>query len=389
VAIRWPVGGIRTHILYNYPRAFDEGFRFTFVGPADETFERFASTFTCLPQSEFVGVPVRRRRCRMWPTLRRQLRTGRFDFMHSHGLTAAAHGALAALGAGVPHVTTVHDVLRPEQFPGWRGGLKRWLMGRLLRRVDDFMLPGQDVYDNLVSYLPVLKRGPCRLRIVPNGIDSAHYAVRRPVAPQLRQLLKLTADTVLVGFLGRFMEQKGFLLLLSAIERLRAEGPPVPFHLAALGSGDYAREYRRQVENRGLTSCISMLDAVADVQPVLCQLDLLVMPSLWEALPLLPMEAMAAGVPVLGTDCPGLREVLRDTPSRMVATGDVDALVRGLREALAEPGTDAARAFAPTACERFDNAGSAEQLLELFEQTAPLPLGQSADKNEVTSQRGR
>ena len=43
----------------------EQGFRFTFVGPADETFERFASSLACLPDSEFVGVPVRRRRCRI------------------------------------------------------------------------------------------------------------------------------------------------------------------------------------------------------------------------------------------------------------------------------------------------------------------------------------
>jgi glycosyltransferase involved in cell wall biosynthesis len=370
VAVRWPVGGIRTHNLYNYPGAAEQGFRFTFVGPADVTFQKFEESLGCLPDSEFVGVPVRGPRCRMWPSVRRQLRTGRFALLHSHGLTAAAHGVLGAWGTGVPHLATVHDVLRPEQFPRWRGRLKRWLMGRLLRRVDDFILPGHDVHANLVGYLPVLRRGPCRLHVIPNGIDTAHYADRDRATQDLRQRLGLGPETWLVGFLGRFMQQKGFLPLLSAIERLLARGLPAPFHLVALGSGDYTREYRRQVEQRGLTAWITMLDAVADVQPVLGQLDLLVMPSLWEALPLLPMEAMAAGVPVLGSDCPGLREVLRDTPSCMVPAGDVDALARGLRDALAEPWTAAARAFVPEACKRFDNARSAARLVELFEHTA-------------------
>src|SRR5260370_42533569 len=56
VAVRWPVGGIRTHILYNYPTAAENGYRFTFVGPADETFERFAASMACLSDPEFVGV---------------------------------------------------------------------------------------------------------------------------------------------------------------------------------------------------------------------------------------------------------------------------------------------------------------------------------------------
>ena len=64
---------------------------------------------------------------------------------------------------------------------------------------------------------------------------------------------------------------------------------------------------------------------------------LLAVPSLWEALPLLPMEAMVAGVPVLGTDCIGLREVLRDTPSRVVRAGEVGALLGGFRASLEKP----------------------------------------------------
>jgi len=98
------------------------------------------------------------------------------------------------------------------------------------------------------------------------------------------------------------------------------------------------------------------------------QLDLLVMPSLWEASPLQPMEAMAAGVPVLGTDCIGLREVLRDTPARVVPAGDPAALAAGLREALESPRTVEAREYAAEACRRFDNERSARRLVELYDE---------------------
>jgi glycosyltransferase involved in cell wall biosynthesis len=82
------------------------------------------------------------------------------------------------------------------------------------------------------------------------------------------------------------------------------------------------------------------------------------------------MEAMAAGVPVLGTDCHGLREILRDTPSRTVKTGDPAALECGLREALADLWTGEAREFAPQAQRRFDNRRSARRLLELYDELA-------------------
>jgi glycosyltransferase involved in cell wall biosynthesis len=170
-----------------------------------------------------------------------------------------------------------------------------------------------------------------------------------------------------MGFLGRFMEQKGFLPLLDALQRLRQEGASRPFHLAAVGSGDYEREYRAQVAKRGLTDVVTFLPFTPDVGPVLRQLDLLVMPSLWEACPLLPMEAMAAGVPVLGSDCIGLREVLNDTPSVLTPAGDTGALAGAIRDAIASPWTVEAREYAVTARARFDVSRAAEELCRVFE----------------------
>jgi glycosyltransferase involved in cell wall biosynthesis len=364
VAARWPVGGIRTHVLYNYPDACAAGYRFTFVGPADDTFETFASGLRGLPGCEFIGAAVRGSQCRLMGTVRQQLRTGRFAFLHSHGLTAAVQAAAASLGIRVPHVATVHDPLRPSQFRGLSGWLKRRTMARLLRRLNVIVCPGQDVRTNLLDYLPSLDHD--RLVVIPNGIDVERFAPSYTWNDDLRDRLGLEPGVALLGFLGRFMEQKGFLPLLGALQRLLHEGPPRPFHLLAVGSGDFEREYRAEVKRRGLLDHVSMTGFVMDIRPLLRQLDILTVPSLWEASPLLPMEAMSAGVPVLGTDCIGLREVLRDTPSRVVRAGNEEDLCRGLREALANPWSESARDFAPIARARFDNRPSARALVELF-----------------------
>jgi glycosyltransferase involved in cell wall biosynthesis len=286
--------------------------------------------------------------------------------MHSHGLTAAMQAAMANLGIAIPHVATVHDPLRPEQFPGVRGRVKRFVMGKLLGRLNSAICVGRDIQANLQGYLPALERN--RLVVIPNGIDTDRFAGRETSVADLRQLTHIDSDTTLIGFLGRFMEQKGFLPLLGAIERLMREGPPRRFHLIAVGSGDFEREYRNEIVRRGLSEYVTVLEFVMDISPILQQLDLLIVPSLWEASPLLPMEAMVAGVPVLGTDCIGLREVLQDTPSRVVHAGSSDALCQGLRDCLTEPRTESARAFAPAARARFDNRPSAKLLLQLFDE---------------------
>lgn len=367
VALRWPVGGIRTHVLYNYPAAAERGYRFTFVGPDDASFNTFAAGLRDLPDCEFVGARVRGSSCHLMPAVSRLLRARRFDLLHSHGLTAAFHVVLANVGHGLSHVATVHDPLRADQFAGLRGRGKRWLMGRMLRCLDAAVCVSADIRANLLEYLPTLRRS--RLVTIPNGIDvDCRNTLSKSANGELRRGLGLEPNVALLGFLGRFMVQKGFLPLLQALQALLAEGAPRPFHLVAVGSGDFEREYRAEIQRRGLHAHVSMLDFVMDARPLLEQLDLLVVPSLWEASPLLPMEAMTVGIPVLGTDCIGLREILRDTPSRTVAAGDAEALRDGLRSALTAPWTAEARDYAATARERFDNRRSAQRLIELFGQ---------------------
>ena len=116
-------------------------------------------------------------------------------------------------------------------------------------------------------------------------------------------------------------------------------------------------EATRQDLNSGLPAGVSASEG-----------QVLVVPSLWEASSLVSMEAMAAGVAVLGSDCPGLREVLRGTPARTVPAGDAAALARALRGAIVAPWTAEARAYAPAARARFDNAHSARRLTALYDE---------------------
>jgi glycosyltransferase involved in cell wall biosynthesis len=372
--VRWPVGGIRTYLLYHYPHLAAAGYRFTFLGPADASFRALAEEVRGWDGAEVVEAPVRGPRWRLWRTMRSLLHRQRFDLIHSHGLTAAAQAVVGGLGWSVPHVVHSHDVFLPRQAAGLAGRARLLLLGRLLRRADAIVSVSADAQANLLEYLPGLARGRCRLVPILNGIDTARFAEGGRGADGLRRRLGVGPEVFLIGFLGRFMEQKGFLPLLEALKRLAARGADRPFRLVAVGSGDYEREYRAEVGRRGLAGHVSFLDFVPDTAPVLRQLDLLVMPSLWDACGLLAMEAMAAGTPVLGSDCPGLREVLRGTPSLVAPPGDAAAWCEALARAIAAPWTEASRAFVPEARRRFDARRSAGELLRLFTDLCGLPL---------------
>jgi glycosyltransferase involved in cell wall biosynthesis len=364
VVARWPIGGIRTHLLYNFPALDDAGWRCTFVGPEDEL-DALQSGLPSRTSADFVGVPIHGAKCPLWHTTRRLIQSGDYDLLHSHGLTAACHSEAARFNLDIAHVATLHEPLRPERFRGLLGRFKRWTLARVLGRIDTLITVSSDARSNLLEFLPRLARLGNVLTI-PNGVDTARYADRSR-DDTLRRELGIGRETRLVGYLGRFMPEKGFPLLLEALRGLAEQHGLPDYHLVAFGSGDHRLTYHAEIDAAGLTQRVTLHDFVPDVAPVLRQLDLVVVPSLWEASPLVPMEALAAGVAVIGSDCPGLREVLCGTPSRTFRTGDANGLRQALRGALESPWTEAAIDYAEVARERFDNACSARRLVEVYD----------------------
>ena len=367
--IRWPVGGIRTYIKYHYPILAEHGYRFTFVGPDDPTFHDFATDCSGWPDTEFHAARVTGKTCHLRPVVRTLLRTRQIDLLHSHGLKAATQVVLANYLSRTPHIVTSHDVFLPQHFAGWKGPLKRQVMQTLLGQADRVICVGGPALQNHIQNLPRLARKTEKLVAIRNGIDTRRFDRNRSdIEPaNLRERLGVDQNVALLGFFGRFMEQKGFLPLLSAIKSLQEHPPKRPFHLVAVGSGDFENYYRREITRLELDSLITILPAVPDIAPMLFEVDVVVMPSLWEACGLLAMEAMSAGTPLIVSDCDTLPELAHDTPARIAGASDAAAWDAALREAIDAPWTAAARSYAPTAQTRFDCSQSADLLRTTFE----------------------
>jgi glycosyltransferase involved in cell wall biosynthesis len=201
---------------------------------------------------------------------------------------------------------------------------------------------------------------------IPNGIEVEPFlnAEKR----DLRREFGLPQNSFLVGFLGRFMAQKGFRYLVDAVDQLkRMENLPREPLLLIFGQADgFIREEQEQVKKRGLADSILFLPFVPNVASTLKGLDILAMPSLWEACPLLPIEAMVAGVPFVGTDCVGLREVLWDTPAYVVPARDSLALSEALVREMTNPTKAKAEEFATEAAVRFQVKRRAAEIEKLM-----------------------
>lgn len=301
-----------------------------------------------------------------------------FDLIHSQGFTAGALTVLANACFGVPHVLTSHDVLREDQFESNAlGQIKRRLFGRLLSQADVIQSVSHDAEENLLEYYPGLSGGKPMLRVILNGIDVDSFVSGASPGGswELRRDLGIGEGTVLFGFLGRFMPQKGFEYLVNAVELLsRHDEYGKRVKILAVNDGAYIREYKALIDSKRLTGYFMFHGFVPDVRKILEGIDALVMPSLWEACPLQPMEAFISGCPVIAFDCIGLREVTRGTPALTVRMKDAKSLADAMRRVMDNPAAIKAdtERYLSVARARYDSKKTAAQLDALFDETMKI-----------------
>lgn len=111
-----------------------------------------------------------------------------------------------------------------------------------------------------------------------------------------------------IGFIGRLVKQKGITYLLQAMSIVNQH---YPAFLLIIGAGPLESELRQQVQENGLEDKVFFLGRRDDVLQILPHLDIVVLPSLWEGLSTVMLEAMAFRVPVIATNVSGSREVIR------------------------------------------------------------------------------
>lgn len=261
----------------------------------------------------------------------RLMRGGRFDVVHTHSSKAGFLGRLAARWAGVPRIIhTPHTFpFEMDVHPLVRCGY-RWLE-RLAARFTDRLVcvcPSQKLLAESVA-------GAARVIVIENGI-GAPAVVDEAARLRLRRELGLADDQVVAGVVGRFAAQKGHRYFIQAAGRVAAERPGVRFLL--VGEGELRRKIERAIETVGLKDRFILVGARDDVAELLSVFDLVVLPSLWEGLPYVLLEALAAGKPVVASRVGGMQDVLQDgTNGMLVPPRDPVALAQAMLKVLENP----------------------------------------------------
>jgi glycosyltransferase involved in cell wall biosynthesis len=363
--VRWPVGGIRTWCRYVYGSPQFGVFEVEILMRASEA----AYSFSMELKDTAIKVSLFGADQSFW-SFNRSVGThilrGKFSLVHSHGFSSGLCSTLPVMLRGMPHVVTGHDMVLENQYRDLRGRMARAAISWMLGRADCVHAVSNAAAANLRSAFPVAFGAKSHLRIVPSGIDPKPFADAVP--QRIRHILNVPPEAILVGFFGRFMGPKGFRFVVDAVARYQGmeQARRQPIIVLAVGGGGFRREEESAISQSGLTEYFRFVDFMPDIAGYLKAVDVMVMPSLWEACGLLAMEAMVAGVPVVLSDCDALVDLAEGTPARVVRKSDAIALLDGILDAYREEAKLAAAAYSCTAAQRFDVSLTASGLVAVY-----------------------
>jgi starch synthase (maltosyl-transferring) len=260
---------------------------------------------------------------------------------------------LAAPFAGIPWVLSGHRVAEHQ---------KRWHL--TLDRLTARLASGSVCVSNGVLRFTRDVEGvaPDRLTVIPNGVDPAPLDRAEPLP---RAWIGVPEGGQLALCIGRLDVQKGLPFLFDAAERVVAELPD--WYLVLVGDGperDWVR--RRIAETPALSGRVHWLGRRDDVPRLLKSADLLVLSSLWEGMPNVVLEAMAARRAVVATVVEGTEDLI--LPGRtgwLVPPRDAEALAVALLEAAKDPARRLA--FGEAGRQRVEDQFSVDRMVQAYE----------------------
>ncbi len=287
----------------------------------------------------------------------RLFRRLRPDIVHTHNPKPGVYGRLAARIAGVPViVNTVHGLFA-QPTDRWKKKVAVYGLERIASTCSH-----AELVQNSEDVVTLRKLGVPRskLHLLGNGVDLSRFQphlVSVDARQAARQEMGATGDgDVVVGFVGRMVNEKGIPELIDAAERVMAEHPHARFALIGPHDGTRADDVPAALLDRARALGIRTLGHRDDVVPYYAAMDVFVLPSHREGFPRSVMEAAAMGVPTVATDIRGCREAVTHDSGRLVPVRNADALGEALG-ALVGDSTRRARLSAGAkvlASERFD-----------------------------------
>lgn len=247
------------------------------------------------------------------------IRREKFNLIHTHTPRSALVGNIAAKWAGVPMVHHVHGHTAVEVGAGWH----TWLSAKVERFSLSDARAVIAVSPSAARYIHTWGVKERKIHLIPNGVPGRKAIPAR----------SSDRDHWVLSTLAMFRPRKGLEVLLLAMAKLHHRGLPV---LLRVIGGFESKEYEEQmlwlVEDLGISRIVDWRGFRSDIDAELDQVDFMILPSvLPEGMPMAVLEAMAAGVPPIGSKVAGIAEVIHHGhDGLLVEPGNADDLANAV-----------------------------------------------------------
>lgn len=288
--------------------------------------------------------------------------SGDYQVVHAHLFPGLIHaGLVSCFNPKRLYIYSEHSVMNRRRSIPLLKNVDRLLYSRFHR-----IVPVSEMVSRaLKEWLPDLDH---KIDVVPNSVDAGRFSSSEKELANIRKQLSLREEERVALFVGRMIPAKGPDLLIKALLEYRKKAV-APLRALFVGDGPLRDPLKHKVARSTSPVRVNFLGNRSDVPLLLNLADVLVLPSRWEGLPMVLLEAIAAQTPVLATRVGGIPEVLVHGESGwLVPPEDPFALSEGLRHLLTYP--ELSKRFRSNAFEvfkaNFSPQATMPRLLEIY-----------------------
>lgn len=299
---KWLGGGVESVVMNYYIHIDRSKIQFDFICDEDSTNIPYDEINSL--GGKVILIPPYQKVIKYHNELKKVLKDGNYKIVHSHINTLSVFSLWAAKSAGVPvRIAHSHSTTNKKEK-------KKNLMKQVLKHFSkvfatDYMccselagrwLFGDKEYDRGNVYL------------LNNAIDLDKFKYDENIRKEKRKELNISDDTLVIGHVGRFVEQKNHRFLIDIFNEVHKERKNSILLLA--GQGPLVEEIHEKVNELGLNESVRFLGQRKDIDKLYQAMDLFLFPSLYEGLGMVAVEAQVSGLPcVVSTEIPEIAKV--------------------------------------------------------------------------------
>jgi glycosyltransferase involved in cell wall biosynthesis len=252
--------------------------------------------------------------------LRKVMRRFKPNIIHTHTAKAGTLGRLAGLslnlfksrGNRIRMVHTFHGHIFHSYFGAFKTFLFIQIERFLSRFTDQIIVLSSRQKDDICHTYKIA--GPERVKIIPLGFHLSDFAEtpENGGSARNRYFPNSGDEVLLVGIIGRLTHVKNHRMFLEAISYLKETGGVDPFRFFIIGDGELKRDLIHYSRELGIQEFVTFTGWEKDMSSVYRTMDIVVLTSLNEGTPVVLIEAMSAGIPIVATDVGGVRDLFGD-----------------------------------------------------------------------------